>query len=365
MSRAAKRITSEKPVAADSVRPDSGGPLVLTQDEDTGDRLLIYRGNDGVRAELKVEGDTFWATQAQMAMMFGVDQSGISRHVTNILAEGELAEETAMRKLHSSRGGNLYNLNMLISVGYRVGGPMGTMFRIWATDKLFQYLTKGFVIDAPRLKAPGDYDRIAELREIIRDIRSAEANLYAELRRICSLCADYAPSSDAARVFYQRMQAKLYYAVVSRTPSEALIDRADAGQPNMGLRTWPKPDIRQEDATTAKNYLAEAEISELNRLTTLLLDIFDDQARIGKLTLMAEADALLDTQLANLNRVVLRGGGKVKSEKAIAHAKAEYAKFDAQRRAVRVEERREEIAALKAAEKALPKSGKTPTKRRS
>lgn len=338
---------------------------MLTQDEDTGDRLLVYQGKDGVRAELRVESDTFWATQAQMADMFGISRTGVTRHLTRIFGEGELQEEGNVHLMYISptKPTKLYSLNAMISVGYRVESRQGAMFRIWATDKLFQYLTKGFVIDSPRLKAPGDHDRIAELRDIIRDIRSAEANLYAELRRICSLCADYAPDSDAARTFYQRMQAKLHYAVASRTPSETLVHRADAGRPNMGLQTWPKADIRQEDATTAKNYLAEGEISELNRLTTLLLDIFDDQAKIGKLALMAEADALLDVQLANLNRAVLRGGGKVKTDTAIAHAKAEYAKFDARRRALRVEERQKEIAALMANEKELPKPRKMPTKK--
>ncbi len=363
---ALERFAQADPVEADALaKADGAGQFEESEAHDTGDRFLPYVGKTGVEISLLVRGDTFWASQGQMAEMFGISRSGITRHISRIVAEGELPEEGNVHLMYISptKPTKLYNLNMLISVGYRVESRQGTMFRIWATDKLVQYLTKGFVIDAPKLKEPDAHDRIAELREIIRDIRASEANLYAELRNICALCSDYSASSDAARVFFQQMQAKICYAVTSRTPSEALKERADATQPNMGLQTWPKTNIHQTDATTAKNYLADAEISELNRLTTILLDIFEDQAKIGKLTLMSEAAALLDKQLANLNRVVLRGGGTVKNDAAVAHAKAEYSKFDAQRKALRVAEAQREIVALKAADKALPKPRKPPAKK--
>ncbi|MDZ4692855.1 RhuM family protein [Terricaulis sp.] len=323
---------------------------------------MPYVGKNGVEVSLVIQGETFWASQGQMAEMFGISRSGVTRHISRIVSDGELSEEGNVHKMYISpatgRAVKLYSLNMMISVGYRVESKQGTLFRIWATDKLVEYLTKGFVIDAPRLKEPDAFDRVQELREIIRDIRAAEANIYAELRRICALCADYDPASDEARHFYANMQAKLYWAVVSYTPSMVLMERADAEQPNMGLQNWPKENIRQEDAVVAKNYLAGAELEELNRLTTILLDIFDDQLKIGKLTLMAEATALLDAQLANLNRAVLKGGGKAKADDAKAHAKAEYKKFDERRRALRARERQAELVELKETAKSLPKPKK-------
>ncbi len=194
----------------------------LIEDEDTGDRFLIYQGDQGPDVDLRVVGKTFWATQAQMAQMFGVDQSGISRHVKNIFEEGELDPETAMQKMHSSAGGNLYNLNMLISVGYRVGGPLGTRFRIWSTDKLFRYLTSGFVVDVRRLKEGGDASRLAEFRELARDLRSEQRNIHDELNELCTYCSDYEPSSPASTQFFQFTSAKIFYAATKKTPSEVI-----------------------------------------------------------------------------------------------------------------------------------------------
>lgn len=340
---------------------DTAGPVHLIEDGDTGDRLLVYATERGTHVELRVMGDMFWATQAQMAAMFGVTPQNISIHLRNIFNEGELSEAAVCKEdLHTGRDGKryltkFYDLNALISVGYRIESRQGTMFRIWATDKLMQYMTKGFVVDAPRLKEPDQYDRVAELREIIRDIRASEANVYAELRRICAMCQDYDPKAEQSRNFYKHMQAKLYWAVVSNTPAMVLKGRADARLPNMGLQTWPKENIRQEDATNAKNYLADRELRELNRLTTLLLDIFEDQLDIGKLTLMAEAEALLDAQLRNLNRIVLKHGGKVSTDDAIRHAKAQYAIFDAKRREARRIEAEKALLDVKATGSALPK----------
>jgi hypothetical protein len=368
---ALERFAAAKPGEVAQSMAGRDAPVPLVEDAETGDRFLIYGTNRGIRVELRYEGDTLWMPQAQIAQLFGVNVPAISKHISNIYAEGELDEEATFSKLETVRmeGGRRvgriidhYNLDMIVSVGYRVSSKQGTFFRKWATDKLLRFATSGFVIDAERLKEPGNLDRIAELREIVRDIRSSEANVYAELRRICALCQDYDPQSQESRNFYSHMQAKLYWAVVSHTPSEVLNDRANATQPNMGLQTWPKDDIRQVDALVAKNYLGNDELRELNRLTTILLDIFDDQLAIGRLTLMAQAALLLDTQLKNLGRVVLRHGGRVSHDDAEGHAKREYQKFDAQRRAARVVERQQELArlaALKAAEKALPKAARS------
>ena len=343
-------------------RDCKGGPLPLIEDADTGDRFLIYHTAGGVSVELQLADQTFWATQRQMAEAFGVTPQNVTIHLGNIFREGEL-DETAVCKesLHTARDGKryatkLYNLNALISVGYRVGGKLGTAFRLWSTDKLVQYLTRGFVVDGRRLKAGTEPDRVAELRDIIRDIRAAEANVYAELRRICSLCQDYDGSSEAARTFYTQMQAKLYWASLTRTPAMIRLERADADAPNMGLQSFPADEVRKVDTKTAKNFLFEPELRELNRLTTILLDVFEDQLDIGRLTRMDEAKALLDAQLKGLNRPVLRGGGQVSTAAADEHVEGEYRTFDARRRALRANQTTQELSALKAADKDLPKA---------
>jgi len=188
-------------------------PVVLQEDEVTGDRFLVYSTDKGLRLDIRYEGESLWMTQAQIAQLFGRDVSNISRHISNILEEGELDEATSLQKAQTSTGrpATLYSLDMIISVGYRVSSAQATLFRRWATEKLVQFATKGFVIDSTRLKQPDYADRLAELREIIRDIRSDEANVYRELRRICALCQDYDGESEKWREFYRTTQAKIVY----------------------------------------------------------------------------------------------------------------------------------------------------------
>jgi hypothetical protein len=343
---------------------DSQEPVRLIELDDTGDRFLIYVDGTGVRVELRHDGDALWMTQAQMAQLFGRDVSVISRHIARVLEDDELAEEGNLQFMQIARSTKpvaLYSLDMVISVGYRVSSAQATLFRKWATGVLVRFATSGFVVDVQRLKAPGQQDRIAELREIIRDIRSTEANLYAELRQICALCQDYDPRSEASRTFYQRTQAKLFHAVTNHTPSEIVDGRADAKRPNMGLQIWGKADITKADAGVAKNDLGEGEIRELNRLTTIMLDIFEDQLELGRLTTMAEAQTLLDRQLSGLGRQVLRDGGHVSADEAKAKAAREYALFDTHRKAARKAEADQALAALKATDKALPRT-RTPRK---
>lgn len=337
-------------------------PVHLVEDAATGDRLLIYGTDKGIMIELRYEGDTLWMTQAQIAELFGRDVSSISRHINNIIEEGELAEATSLQKTQTSSGrpATLYNLDMIISVGYRVSSAQATLFRRWATDKLVQFATKGFVIDAQKLKEPAARDRVAELKDIIRDIRSDEANVYRELRLICSMCSDYDRKSPAWHEFYAHTQAKLMYAVTTHTPSEMVVSRANADHPNMGLRTWKGDHVTQADVEVSKNYLAEIELREFNRLTTILLDIFEDQLDVGRLTTMAQAAALLENQLQSLNRQVLRGGGSVKTADARTHAQEQYKLFSEKRKAIRHAEADAALAALKAQEKQLPKPPRKP-----
>ncbi len=311
-------------------------PVHLVEDEATGDRFLVYGTEKGLRLDIRYEGETLWMTQAQIGQLFGRDISTISRHIANIFEEGELSESASLQKLQTTTGrpAVLYNLDVVISVGYRVSSAQATVFRRWATGVLVQFAKRGFVVDAPRLKQPENADRITELRDIIRDIRSDEANVYLELRKICSMCQDYDGSTEAARAFYQRTQAKLVYAVTSHTPAEIIAARAQHETENMGLQSWHGDNIRKSDVAVSKNYLAQAEIKELNRLTTILLDIFEDQ----------------------LGRAVLRSGGSMKGTDAKRLAEAQYEKFAEQRKLERHREAAEHIALLAQEAKKLPKA---------
>lgn len=339
---------------------DEDSPVHLVEDPETGDRFLIYGTDKGLRLDIRYQGETLWMTQAQIGQLFDREVSTISRHIANVLNEGELDEATSLQKTQTTTGrpAVLYSLDMVISVGYRVSSTQATLFRRWATGILVQFARKGFVVDSLRLKQPESADRVAELREIIRDIRSDEANVYRELRRICAMCQDYDGSTEAAREFYQRTQAKLVYAVTSHTSAEIVAARANHQVENMGLQTWPGDGIRKADVAVSKNYLGETEIKELNRLTTILLDIFEDQLDLGRLIVMDDARSLLDRQLSQLGRAVLRGGGLVSAEDARHIAESHYDQFDKARKLARQREVDERIAALAREAKNLPKTAR-------
>lgn len=336
---------------------NSDEPIRLFEDAQTGDKFLVYGTEKGLRLDIKYEGETLWMTQAQIGELFGRDVSSISRHITNIFEEGELSEATSLQKVQTTTGrpATLYNLDVIISVGYRVSSAQATLFRRWATGVLVQFAKKGFVVDAPRLKQPENASRVAELKEIIRDIRADEANVYAELRKICAMCQDYDGSTEAAREFYQHTQAKLVFAVTSHTPAEIILSRAKHASKDMGLQTWPNDNIRKTDVSVSKNYLTETEIKELNRLTTILLDIFEDQLDIGRLVVMSDAERLLESQLRQLGRTVLKDGGRVRATTAKRHAEEQYERFDQRRKLERQSEANERIQALAKMSKELPK----------
>jgi len=334
-------------------------PVRLQRDGDTGDHFLVYASARGPQLEIRFQGETLWMTQAQIAELFGRDQSVVSRHINNIVDEGELEAERNMQKMHiagSTKLVTLHSLDMVISVGYRISSAQATLFRRWATGVLVQYARRGFVVDTQRLKQGEERDRLTELREIIRDLRSEEANLYRELRRVCSLCQDYDPDAAAAREFFQHTQAKLVYAVVSQTPSEVVHARADHTAENMGLQSWAGDEPKKSDALIAKNFLSHGEVRELNRLTTILLDIFEDQLDMGKLLIMEDARRLLDQQLQQLGRSVLKSGGLISAAQAKRKAEAEYDRYNDARRIARRQEAEENIAALAREAKGLGRS---------
>ncbi|TXN23004.1 virulence RhuM family protein [Methylobacterium sp. WL9] len=341
--------------------PEDNEPVHLVEEPETGDRFLVYATDKGLRLDIRFVGEALWMTQGQIAQLFGRDVSTISRHIANVFEEKELDESASLQKVQTTTGrpASLYSLDMVISVGYRVSSAQATLFRRWATGVLVQFAKKGFVVDAPRLKQPDNADRITELREIIRDIRSDEANVYRELRQICALCRDYDGTTAAAREFYQHTQAKLVYAVTSHTPAEIVSTRADHSADNMGLQAWPNDSIRKADVSVSKNYLTEREIRELNRLTTILLDIFEDQLDLGRILIMEDARSLLVRQLQQLGRAILRAGGRVKALDAKRLAEQEYDQFDYRRKLERQREADERISALAKEAKAL---GRIPRK---
>ncbi|GJL97641.1 MAG: DNA-binding protein [Hyphobacterium sp.] len=321
------------------LRGEGDGPVSLIEDDRTGDQILIYEDQAGPIAEFRYSNKTLWMTQAQIAELFGRDVGSISRHINNILEDRELDEHTSLQKMQTSVGrpAILYSLDMIISVGYRVSSRQATQFRRWATDKLVQFATKGFVIDQVRLRDEADHDRINELRDIIRDIRASEANVYREVRKICSLCADYDGRSETARTFFSSIQNKLLWAVTSLTAPEIILSRADAGIENMGLTHWPKTDIRKQDVKIAHNFLGEAEIREKNRLTVMLLDYFEDRLDQGKLTMMADAASRLVEFLKFNERPILEHKGKVRRSDADRHADMQYRLYSEKRRVLRQE----------------------------
>lgn len=314
--------------------PDPDGRIRLVAPDDTGDRFLIYGTDKGVSVSLRYEGDTFWATQQQMAAMFGVQVPAISKHLKNIFDEGELVGDSVVSEMEITASDGkryltaLYNLNAVISVGYRVSSKEGTAFRIWATDKLFQILTKGFFIDAPRLKQPEAFDRVKELRRIVQDIRASEINIYREVRDLCTLVRDYASGSREWQGFYARMQNKLFWAVVQATATQLRLERSNADKPNMGLTFWSGSRLLQKDALIAKNYLAHGEAEEMNRLSVMLLDFFEDQLKIGVIITMADLEAALEKFIRNMNRTLLPTRLRIPTKtEADTHCKAEYKRF--------------------------------------
>ena len=331
--------------------------------------IILYQTEDGrTRIQCRFENETIWLTQRLMAELFKKDVRTINEHVQNVIAEGELAEESVIRKFRitAADGKNYdtqhYNLEMVIAVGYRVKSPRGTQFRQWATARLNEYLVKGFTMDDERLKNPtgkGHTDYFDELLERIRDIRSSERRVYLRVREILSLAADYSPSEPETQAFFQTVQNKLHFAVTGKTAPELIAERAYSAQPNMGLTAWKSGVVRKGDVTVAKNYLREAEINELNRIVVMFLDFAEDQARRRKQIFLHNWQTRLDDFLKLNERAILPDAGKVSRGQADALAEQEYGRFAARRRA-RLEDEAEAdtLKQLEDQVKKLPKTKK-------
>jgi hypothetical protein len=309
-------------------------------------QLTLYQTPDGqTRIQCLFEDETVWLSQALMAELFQKDVRTINEHLVNLYEEGELQPDATIRKFRIvrregardvAREIEFYNLDTIISVGYRVKSPRGTQFRQWATARLKEYLVKGFTMDDERLKNPpgkGHVDYFDELLERIRDIRASERRVYLRVREILALAADYDPTEPETQVFFQIIQNKLHFAATGRTAAELIAERADASRPNMGLTSWQHGIVRKGDVTVAKNYLRENEIEELNRLVVMFLDFAEDQARRRKQFFLKNWLTRLHDFL-NLNeRAILPDSGKVSREAAHQRAEDEYERFAARRRA--------------------------------
>jgi len=305
--------------------------------------LIFYRTADAaVRVEVTYDSETFWLDQRRMAELFGVDVRTISYHLKEVFASGELSAEATLRKnWRVQREGNrevrreieLYNLDAIISVGYRVNSAQATQFRIWATQTLRDFIVKGFVLDDERLKLGKRFgkDYFDELLERIREIRASERRFYLKITDIYEQCSiDYDKQAETTQTFFKTVQNKLHWAVTGKTAAELIAERANANKPTMGLTTWknaPTGKVLKSDVGVAKNYLIEHEIKELERIVSMYLDYAENQAARQIPMKMADWVAKLDAFLQFNEYDVLTNAGKVSAEVAKRLAEEQYEKF--------------------------------------
>ncbi len=340
--------------------------------EDTGKgELLVYHTDDGrMKLEVRLENETVWLTQQTMADLFQTTKQNISLHTQNIIEEGELSPGATVKDFLTvqkegardvQRKLTYYNLDMIISVGYRVKSLIATRFRIWATQRLKEYIVKGFVMDDERLKNPpvagsAVPDYFDEMLERIRDIRASERRMYLRVKEIFAMAGDYDPSWSETTKFFSIIQNKLHFAATGLTAAELIKSRAGHALPNMGLTSWKTGDVRQTDVSIAKNYLQEDEIDGLNRIVVMWLDYAEDQAKRRKQVFMKDWEQKLNEFLAFNDRKVLPGAGSVSKKDADDFAKNEYVRFSQRRREYKETLGQEEsIKQLEAAAKRLPK----------
>ncbi len=306
--------------------------------------ILLYTTPNGkVKIEVYLQNETIWLTQQKIAELFGVDRSVITKHLKNIYDDTELSKEATCAKIAQvqlegerqvARQIEYYNLDAIISVGYRVNSIQATHFRIWATGILKEYIVKGFTMDDERLKNPDTVfgkDYFEEQLARIRDIRSSERRFYQKITDIYSQCsADYDVNTQTTKNFFATVQNKLHWAITGQTAAELIAARADSAKENMGLTTWknaPKGHIRKADVGVAKNYLDEKELDGLNRIVSMYLDYAENQARKGMVMYMKDWVLKLDTFLQFNEEAILRHQGNVSNEVALALAESEYEKY--------------------------------------
>ena len=303
--------------------------------ENLGD-IIIYQTDDGeTQIDVKFEDETIWLTQAQLCELYQTSKANVSEHIKNIFSEGELDEDSVVRKFRTTAADGksymmaYYNLDMIISLGYRIKSRIATHFRRWATERLKEYMIKGFALDDKRLKELGGGDYWKELLDRIRDIRSSEKVMYRQVLDLYATSVDYDPKSSESIAFFKMVQNKLHYAAHGHTAAEVIYERADADAPFMGLTTFSGEMPTAQDITVAKNYLTESELKILNNLVAGYFDFAEVQAMKHNPMYMADYVEHLDRILSSTGEKVLEGSGTVSHAKAIEKAKSEYKKYQA------------------------------------
>lgn len=323
--------------------------------------IILYQTEDGItKIDVRLENETVWLTQKLMAELFQTTPQNITIHLRNIFEEGELDEDSTCKDfLQVQKEGNrqvgrnqkFYNLDAIISVGYRVKSHVATKFRIWATQRLKEYIVKGFTMDDERLKAVGQIRYFDELVERIRDIRSSERIFYQKVKDIFTLSIDYDAKTNQAKDFFATIQNKLHWAVHQHTAAELIAQRANATDKNMGLSSWQGTKIRKSDVGIAKNYLKEEELSQLNLLVEQFLAFAENQARQKKVMYMQDWIKKLDDILTINENEILEHAGRISHELALQMAETEYEKYNSERIAAEdikaLENLNEEIKKLK------------------
>lgn len=308
----------------------------------SGNSIILYPTSDGkTEIQLRLDGQTVWLTQLEIADLFQTTKQNVSLHIKNILEENELLEEATVKdsltvqmegKREVKRTVQLYNLDMILAVGYRVKSPRGTEFRQWATTQLSEYLVKGFVMNDERLKNPGGWDYFDELLARIREIRASEKRFYQKVRDLFALSVDYKDDFEASSMFFAETQNKMLFAVASKTAAEIIVERANPNIPNMGLQVWSGSRVRKHDVIVAKNYLTSDEIDTLNRLVTVFLEQAELRVKERKQLTLDYWRSNVDRMLQFNDRPVLTHAGTISHDEMKSIAEGRYEAFDAKRR---------------------------------
>lgn len=305
----------------------------LSDDIEKKSQMLIYTTEDGLtKIETAFDGDTVWLSKAQMAELFQRDRSVISKHIKNVFEEGELQKAGNVQNLHianSDKPVEFYNLDVIISVGYRVKSKRGTQFRIWATSILKEYMRKGFALDDERLKNLGGVGYFKELLERIRDIRASEKVFYRQVLEIYATSIDYDPHAEISIRFFKKVQNKIHYAIHGQTAAEVIYTRVDAEEEFMGLTTFAGKQPTLKEAVIAKNYLDEKELRAMGQLVSGYLDFAERQAEREQVMTMQDWSDHLDRILTMSGEQLLEGNGSISHKQAVDKATDEYRKYKA------------------------------------
>ena len=333
--------------------------------------LVLYTSADGrTRLDLRVDGQTVWLTQLEIAELFQTTKQNVSLHAKNIFEEGELVPEATVKesltvqtegKRDVQRSILLYNLDLILAIGYRVRSPRGVQFRQWATTHLREYLVKGFVMDDQRLKNPGRWDYFDELLERIREIRASEKRFYQKVRDLFALSSDYQIREKETQVFFAEVQNKLLFAAAGNTAAELIVARANPDKPNMALTSWAGSRVRKQDVIVAKNYLTADEVDTLNRLVVIFLEQAELRVKQHQDLTLDFWRSSVDRMLASNDQPVFEGKGSISSAGMKSIAEDRYHTFDGRRRSLEASQAdAEDLKEIEALEQNLKRKGGTP-----